>query len=80
MTSSTASNAPGRLQINPDLLDVAHQIHQEFADRLDLSEVDECLTRVASKFSEAKVRSFVPLLVRRYVGDELRGRLERTSP
>ena len=33
--------------------------------------MDECLTRVAAKFDGAKVRSFVPLLVRRYVTDEL---------
>jgi hypothetical protein len=33
--------------------------------------VDECLSRVGAKFDDAKVRSFVPLLVRRYVRDEL---------
>jgi len=38
--------------------------------------VDECLSRVAAQFDEATVRSFVPLLVRRYVNDELHERLE----
>lgn len=72
MSSSTAFDPPpGRSEINPDLQDVAHRIQEEFADRLDPSEVDECLTRVAAKFDGAKVRSFVPLLVRRYVTDEL---------
>ena len=33
--------------------------------------VDECLSRVGAKFDDAKVRSFVPLLVRRHVRDEL---------
>jgi hypothetical protein len=72
MSSSTAFDpSSGRSEINPDLQDVAHRIHEEFADRLDPREVDECLTRVAAKFDGAKVRSFVPLLVRRYVTDEL---------
>lgn len=76
MPSPTAFDArPGRSEINADLQDVAHRIHEEFTDRLDPSEVDECLARVAAKFDDAKVRSFVPLLVRRYVNDELNERL-----
>lgn len=50
-------------------------MREEFADRLDPEDVDECLARVATKFNDAKVRSFVPLLVRRYVRDELHERL-----
>jgi hypothetical protein len=38
--------------------------------------VEECLNRVAATFDDAKVRSFVPLLVRRYVNDELQERLD----
>jgi hypothetical protein len=37
-------------------------------------DLDECLDRIAAKFDGAKVRSFVPLLVRRYAGDELHER------
>jgi hypothetical protein len=51
-------------------------VREEFADRLDSGEVDECLDRIAAKFDAAKVRSFVPLLVRRYVRDELHERLK----
>lgn len=65
----TVSDA--RPKINPDLTDVATGVHEEFDERLDPLVVDECLTRVAAKFDQAKVRSFVPLLVRRYVHDEL---------
>jgi hypothetical protein len=61
--------------INPDLHDVAHQVHEEFDGQLDPLAVDECLSRVAAQFDEATVRSFVPLLVRRYVNDELQERL-----
>jgi hypothetical protein len=65
-----------RPKINPDLQDVAHRVHEEFDDQLDPRAVDECLSRVAAQFDEATVRSFVPLLVRRYVIDELQERLE----
>jgi hypothetical protein len=77
MASSTVSErrAVGP-KINADLQDVAHQMHEEFGGRIDPIEVDECVGRVAAKFNDAKVRSFVPLLVRRYVRDEL---LERLS-
>jgi len=57
---------------------VAQGVHQEFDDQLDPRTVDECLDRVAAEFDDAKVRSFVPLLVRRYVSDELHERLEHT--
>ncbi len=72
MTGLAASDSyPGSLKINPDLQDVVRQVHLEFADLLDPQEIDACLVRVGAKFDNAKVRSFVPLLVRRYVCDEL---------
>lgn len=77
MASSTAFDArQGRPRINPDLQDVVHTVHKEFDEQLDPRAVDECLGRVAAQFDEATVRSFVPLLVRRYVNDELHERLE----
>jgi len=77
MVSSTAfETSPGRPEINGDLRDVAHGVHQEFDDKLDPRAVDECLARVSAEFDDARVRSFVPLLVRRYVNDELQGLLE----
>jgi len=36
--------------------------------------VDECLARVVATFNDATVHSFVPLLVRRFVRDELHER------
>lgn len=63
-------------RINPDLREVVLGIHDQFDEQLDPLAVDECLIRVAAKFDDAKVRSFVPLLVRRYVNDELQERLE----
>jgi len=61
--------------IPSDLHEVANQMHKDFDDRLDPSTIDECLVNIAAKFDDAKVRSFVPLLVRRYVRDELDARL-----
>lgn len=74
-SSTTFERRFGDSEINADLQEVAHQVHEEFGDRFDPREVDECLSRVAAKFNDAKVRSFVPLLVRRYVRDELLERL-----
>ena len=64
-------------KINPDLHEVVIRVHDEYDERLDPMAVDECLCRVAATFDDAKVRAFVPLLVRRYVNDELQERLER---
>jgi hypothetical protein len=77
MASSTAFDASqDQPRINGDLQDVAHGVHQEFDGQLDPRAVDECLARVSAQFDDATVRSFVPLLVRRYVSDELHERLE----
>jgi hypothetical protein len=66
-------------EIDPDLHDVAHGVHEEFDQHLDPSAVDECLQKVASRFEGATIRSFIPLLVGRYVREELRTLL-RQSP
>ena len=77
MASSTAFDArQDQPRINPDLQDVVHTVHKEFDEQLDPQAVDECLNRVAAQFDEATVRSFVPLLVRRYVSDELHERVD----
>lgn len=77
MASSTTSDGhQGRPALNADLQDTAHRIHQEFDEQLELQTVDECLERVAASFDDATVRAFVPLLVLRYVSDELDERLD----
>ncbi len=68
---------PDLHQINPDLHEVVLRVHHEYDERLDPLAVEECLSRVAATFDNATVRAFVPLLVRRYVHDELQERLER---
>jgi len=70
-----STTRPGPSRINADLQDLASQVPQELDDRLDPRATDECLAKVAARFVDARVRSFVPLLVRRYVRDELKARL-----
>jgi len=58
---------------------VAHIVHQEFDGKLDPATVDECLGQVVSRFDGASVRAYVPLLVGRYVREELQTRLRQTQ-
>ena len=67
-----------RPEIHADLHAVAVFFHQEYDDLLDPCVVDQCLDQVAARFTDATVRSFVPLLVARYVRDELHARLGQT--
>jgi hypothetical protein len=72
-----ADERPGGPTIDPDLHDVAHRIHEEFDDHVDPSAVDQCLAQIAARFEGATVRCFIPLLVRRYVREELQTRLRQ---
>jgi len=54
-------------------------VHEEFDEQLDPADVDQCLKKISARFDGATVRSFVPLLVRRYAREELLGRLRQTS-
>jgi hypothetical protein len=64
-------------KINGDLQDVARKAHEEFDEQLDATVVNASLERVSAMFPHAKIRGFVPLLVRRYVNDELHERVEQ---
>ena len=63
--------------LNGDLQDVARRVHEEFDEQLDATVVNPSLERVSAMFTDAKNRGFVPLLVRRYVNDELHERVEQ---
>jgi hypothetical protein len=76
-SSSAFDTRQGRPKLTDDLQDVAHGVHQEFDEHLSPRVVDECLDRMAEKFIHAKVRAFVPLLVRRYASDELHKRVRQ---
>jgi hypothetical protein len=67
---------PGQPGIDPELHAVAHVVHEEFDGQVDPLVVDECLNQVSARFDDAAVRTFVPLLVRRYAREELQTRLQ----
>jgi hypothetical protein len=71
------SSRQGGPTIDPDLHEVANRVHEEFDDHVDPSVVDECLNLIAARFAGATVHSFIPLLVRRYVREELQTRLRQ---
>jgi len=73
--STTTDPHPVPPEIDADLQDVAQQVRVEFADQIDPQQVDECLNRVAATFDGARIRSFIPLLVRRLVREELEATL-----
>jgi hypothetical protein len=76
---SSVDSRAGQPEIDSELHDVAHFVHEEFDDLLDPRAVDECLSQVTARFEGAPVRVFVPLLVRRYVSEELKTRLRQNQ-
>ncbi len=73
------SPGPGHPEIDTELHAVADFVHEEFDGQLDPRVVDECLGQMAARFDGAQVRSFIPLLVMRYVREELKNRLPQTQ-
>ena len=75
--STTFDPRQGPPKINGDLQEVARRVHEEFDEQLDATVVNASLERVSAMFTDAKIRGFVSLLVRRYVNDELHERVEQ---
>ncbi|GAA4355005.1 three-helix bundle dimerization domain-containing protein [Angustibacter luteus] len=72
MSIATVASAPLVVETPRDeLVGISRMLHEEFDARVDPHQVDECLDQVASRFADAKVQAFVPLLVRRYAREEL---------
>lgn len=61
-----------RADLSGDLSVVVGGLHDEFDARLGAAVVDRDIQVVADRFTRARVRSFVPLLVRRYARERLR--------
>lgn len=57
-----------------DLYAVAGNLHTEFDARLGATVVSTEIHRAADPFTDAPIRAFVPLFVRRYAGKDLEGR------
>ena len=71
MTEPARPSLHAQDQCAAGLAHAARQLHDEFDPLLGSAQVDECIAEVTSRFADATVLSFVPLLVRRYVRDEL---------
>lgn len=56
----------------PALDGAAARLHEEFDAGLGPEVVDRQVAQTAERFASARVRTFVPLLVRRYAGEALR--------
>jgi hypothetical protein len=73
----SVESGAGQPEISSGIGAVAKFVHEEFDDQLDPQAVDDCLDLVVARFEGATVRTFVPLLVRRYAREELQTRLEQ---
>src|SRR5664280_2052331 len=76
--SSPVDSSAEQPEVDSELHDVAYFVHEEFDSQLDPQVVEECLYQVTLRFEGASVRVFVPLLVRRYVREDLKKRLQQT--
>lgn len=56
-----------------DLNMVAGSLHEQYDSRLGVAVVDTEIQLVADRFTDAKIRSFVPLFVRRYAAGRMKG-------
>jgi len=55
-----------------DLSVVVGSLHDKYDERVGAAVVETEIQQVADRFTEARIRSFVPLFVRRYAGARLR--------
>jgi hypothetical protein len=74
MDDDPATGPRARDHCAAGLAQATAQLHEQFDQRLGARTVDECIAEVASRFANATVLSFVPLLVQRYVREELQAR------
>lgn len=75
-TASVVASAPGgrHADLAGDLSGVVGSLHAQYDDLVGAAVVGTEIQRVADRFTDARVRAFVPLFVRRYVEELLRDR------
>jgi hypothetical protein len=59
-------------QLTGDLSVVVGSLHEKYDERVGAEVVETEIQQVADWFTDARIRSFVPLFVRRYAGARLR--------
>ena len=70
--ASTPLGSRIRHGLHPDFREVAAQLHRDFDLVAGAEVVDRVLDEVAARFADARVRTFLPLLVHRYARSDLR--------
>jgi hypothetical protein len=70
--STAADSAPFEDRTQDDLLDVERRLILEFSEWVPADEVCRCVADVASRFDDASIRAYVPVLVERIARDWLR--------
>ena len=70
--ASTPLSSRVRHGLHPDFRQVATQLHRDFDLLTGAEAVDRVLDEVAARFADARVRTFLPLLVHRYARSDLR--------
>jgi hypothetical protein len=77
---ATAEPPASDAGLPPELGDVARRLHAEFDADLGAEVVSRALQVATERFVDARVRSFVPLLVHRMAREELRAVAPRAAP
>ena len=68
--------------LSGDLRLTVDSLHEQYDAHVGAAAVDAEVRRVADRFVEARIRTYVPLFVRRFAGHELRVRsgMLRSTP
>jgi hypothetical protein len=79
-SSETSAQGGEASHLAGDLNVVVGSLHDQYDDSLGAGIVDSEIQRVADRFADARIRSFVPLFVRRYASAKLRGHIPLSGP
>ena len=83
-SSRVAAPHGSHADLTGDLSGVVKALHEQFDPHVDATVVDAEIRLVADRFADARIRSFVPLFVRRYTSEKLNrltvGRLTTSEP
>jgi hypothetical protein len=80
-SSAQASKPEGpHALLTGDLSVVVGSLHDKYDDHVGAAVVETEIQEVADRFTDARIRSFVPLFVRRFAGAKLRDHLAHPAP
>ena len=68
------SHPQAHADLSGDLYTAVQSLHRQFDEQVGAAAVEAEIQHVADRFTDARIRTYVPLFVRRFAGHELRGR------